>query len=288
MTRLLPLVRSDVLKVVDTVDVFSTIEQKVRMFGLRDVVIDSREEGERLRRADLIIAIQEEERQELHRLAPSVALVTAGVDFDVVADAEGGKASRILYVASGNPRNRKGLADFVRFAWPRVRRRLPHAELIVVGEVAKVLAGRELPGVTIVGPTDDVAALYRSAALAINPVVAGTGAKIKTLEALCHLRPIVTWPAGVDGLDPRLAARCVIAHDWYEFGKLVVDALTTRREAPFTAEDRAVIAGLLSPETIYAQLDAAYAAYFARHRLTVGPAADTPSAPATPVVAHVD
>ena len=39
MTRLLPLVRADVLKVIDTHDVFSSIEQKVGMFGLRDVVV---------------------------------------------------------------------------------------------------------------------------------------------------------------------------------------------------------------------------------------------------------
>jgi hypothetical protein len=43
--------------------VFSTIEQKVRMFGLADWSSIAREEGERLRRADLIIAIQDEERR---------------------------------------------------------------------------------------------------------------------------------------------------------------------------------------------------------------------------------
>jgi hypothetical protein len=59
----------------------------------------------------------------------------------------------------------------------------------------------------------------------INPVVAGTGAKIKTIEALCHLRPVVTWPAGVDGLHPRLAAGCVVTHDWFEFSNAVVEAL---------------------------------------------------------------
>ena len=48
MTRLLPLVRADVLKVIDTHDVFSSIERKVRMFGVRDVVVDAREEAERL------------------------------------------------------------------------------------------------------------------------------------------------------------------------------------------------------------------------------------------------
>jgi hypothetical protein len=288
MTRLLPLVREGVLKVVDTVDVFSSIEQKVRAFGLRDLVVEPREEAERLRRADLLIAIQEEEREELQRLAPSVLLVTAGVDFDVVPDAEGGIAGRLLYVASGNPRNCKGLHDFLRLAWPRIRRGMPHAGLVVVGGVAKVVAGREIPGVTVLGNVDDVTGLYRGASLVLNPVVAGTGVKIKTLEALSQLRPIVTWPAGVEGLDPRLAARCVVARDWYEFSHLVVDALMKEPEASFTLDDRAVIAELVSSDAVYASLGAAYDEYFGRHRGTTEPGSSLPSAYATPEVAHAD
>ena len=147
-----------------------------------------------------------------------------------------------------------------------------------------------MPGLTVAGAVNDVAPLYREAALVINPVVAGTGVKIKTIEALCHLRPIVTWPAGIDGLDPRLAARCVVARDWYEFANAVVDALTTRDGRRFTDDDRAVIAELVSPETTYAALDDAYRTFFERHR--TAPAAVARSLPEAglpmPAVAHAD
>jgi len=266
MTRLLPLVRADVLKVIDTHDVFSTIEQKVKMFGLRDLVVDRREEAERLRRADLIIAIQDEERQELERLAPAVPVITAGVDFDVTDDPGGTCPGRILFIASGNSRNCKGLTDFVRLAWPRVRRRVPGAELVVAGGVAQALGGRSVAGVTVVGTVEEVSPLYRAAALVINPVVAGTGAKIKTIEALCHLRPVVTWPAGVDGLHPRLAAGCVVTHDWFEFSNAVVEGLARRTAESVAATNHTVIAGLVSPETTYAALDGAYRTFFERYQ----------------------
>ncbi len=68
MMRLLPLVRGQALKVVDTHDVFSSIAQKVRLFGIRDVIVEPHEEAARLCRADLAIAIQDDEKAELHRL----------------------------------------------------------------------------------------------------------------------------------------------------------------------------------------------------------------------------
>jgi glycosyltransferase involved in cell wall biosynthesis len=289
MTRLLPLVRPDVLKVIDTIDVFSSIDRKVGMFGVRDVTVSPDEEAELLRRGDLIVAIQDEECQELQRLAPGMPVVTAGVDFDVVGDAAGSSDAQILFVASGNPRNRKGLTDFVQLAWPRIRRRVPDAKLVVVGAVAAAIAGRHVPGLRVAGAVEDVAPLYRQAALVINPVVAGTGVKIKTIEALCHLRPIVTWPAGVDGLDERLAARCVVVRDWYAFAKAVVDVLTRSDVPQFTNDDRALIAELLSPETTYAALDDVYRTFFEQHRSSPAVAHSLPEAGVPmPGVAHAD
>jgi hypothetical protein len=275
------------LKVVDTHDVFSSIAQKVRLFGVRDVLIEPDEEAARLGRADLAIAIQDDERAELRRLAPSLPIVTAGVDFDVMGEARtpgatpattqattAQTAGQILYVASDNARNRKGLEDFVRLAWPRIYQRVPHAELMVVGSVAKAMSGRDVPGVRVLGLVDDLTARYREASLVINPVVAGTGLKIKMLEALCHLRPIVTWPAGVDGLDPELAALCHVASDWYAFSEQVIRVLTTRNHTGFTAAERAAVARLVSAEHVYAALDAVFSAYI------------EPSRPATSLIAR--
>ena len=266
MTRLLPLVHGDVLKVVDTHDVFSSIPDKVAMFGMTDVAITPDEEAERLRRADLAIAIQDDERAALARLAPSVRIVTAGVDFDVVSEERQPTAGQILFVASDNARNRKGLDDFLRLAWPRIHRLAPHAALRIVGSVGDAVAARELPGVIVVGRVDDLSGPYREAELVINPAVAGTGLKIKVLEALSHCRPVVTWPAGVEGLAPELTAFCSVARDWYEFSEHVIHQLAGSRGERFSPEARAVVARHLAPEHVYAPLDAAFDEFFLQHR----------------------
>src|SRR5581483_3395143 len=101
-------------------------------------------------------------------------------------------------------------------AWPRIRRDVPDAELLVAGKVGRFLPA-DVPGVMRLGTVDDLDPLYEQARVVINPAVAGTGLKIKTLEALCHFRPIITWPNGTDGLAPELAALCTVASDWHDF-----------------------------------------------------------------------
>ena len=250
MSRILPLITGDVLKVIDTIDVFSTKRQKVLQFGIDDLHVEPQEEAKRLRYADLVLAIQDEERQELQQLLPAKHVVTTGVDFDVVEDPGIPSGRRVLYVASDNPMNRKGLSDFLRFAWPQIRRDVPDAELLVVGNVSRALSV-DAPGVIRLGPVDDLGALYREARVIINPAVAGTGLKIKTLEALGHLRPIVTWPSGTDGLPSELAALCVTVQDWYDFSRRVAAVLAAEEPVLFSARQRDTIVHLTSPATVY-------------------------------------
>jgi glycosyltransferase involved in cell wall biosynthesis len=256
MARVLPLLSPNAIKVIDTHDVFSAKRQKVLRFGIDDLDVPEGEEARRLQHADLVIAIQDEERRELQRLIPERRVVTAGVDFTVVPDGGTPEGRQVLYVASDNPANKRGLGDFVRFAWPYIREQVPDAELVVVGGVGDALEA-DIPGAIRLGVVDDLVPIYRRARLVINPAVAGTGLKIKTLEALGHLRPIVTWPTGIEGLAPELKRYCVTVRDWYEFSHRVVDVLRAGTPALFSAGDRETIARLMSPETTYQELTAA-------------------------------
>src|SRR5262249_25425861 len=80
MTRLFPLLQTDPLKAIDTIDVFSTKNAKVKQFGVSDGLELSRsEEAELVNRSHVAIAIQPHEAEELRQIAPSVRVVTAGV-----------------------------------------------------------------------------------------------------------------------------------------------------------------------------------------------------------------
>jgi Methyltransferase domain/Glycosyl transferases group 1 len=263
MSRVLPLLGSRALKIIDTIDVFSTRAEKVEQYGVDDINIDAASERLRLERADVLVAIQENERRALEELAPGATVVTGGVDFDVTSDAGGqDNGPGILYVASGNPMNRRGLRDFLRFAWPRIRESVPNAELSVVGAV-----GESVPivpdGVRVLGRVADLAPLYRACRLVINPAVAGTGVKVKTLEALSYLRPVVAWPNGVDGLSPAVAGLCKTARDWFSFSDEVTAILKSDRVPWFSPADRAVLVREAAPDRVYRELTDVIEEFFA-------------------------
>src|SRR5438270_11540981 len=66
LSRALPLMDRGVLKVIDTIDVFSTMGSKVGRFGIeKTLAMSAEEEGLLLSRADVIVAIQAAEEQEL-------------------------------------------------------------------------------------------------------------------------------------------------------------------------------------------------------------------------------
>ncbi|HEY6838482.1 MAG TPA: glycosyltransferase, partial [Geobacteraceae bacterium] len=66
---------------------------------------------------------------------------------------------------------------------------------------------------------------YRRAAIVINPIVAGTGLKIKSVEALCHGKALVTTVNGAEGIACADEPPFVVAHDWKDFAEAVVTLL---------------------------------------------------------------
>jgi glycosyltransferase involved in cell wall biosynthesis len=79
----------------------------------------------------------------------------------------------------------------------------------------EILAGR--PGLTVVGPVREVAPEYARARLMIVPLRAGSGTRIKILEAFRFGVPVVSTTIGAAGLDVEHGVHLLIADTPEEF-----------------------------------------------------------------------
>jgi len=102
---------------------------------------------------------------------------------------------------------------------------------------------------------DDLNDIYRQSRVVINPTIAGTGLKVKSVEALAHGKPLVSWPRGVEGLEYSGEAPYIKCDSWSEFASAVIRVLRSDREARNLSERARAFARVkFNPETVYAPL----------------------------------
>jgi glycosyltransferase involved in cell wall biosynthesis len=146
---------------------------------------------------------------------------------------------------------------FAQQVWPIVRAAAPTGRVRLIGRdpPRTILELARIDGIQVVGPVDDVADAYTGATLAIAPLHAGTGTRIKIIEAAAFEVPIVSTSLAACGLRLEAPEALWIGDDAAAFAAAVVNALANPEERQRRAKvalrvvqthhDRAkVIAGL--------------------------------------------
>lgn len=86
--------------------------------------------------------------------------------------------------------------------WPEVRRKEPGARLVIGGRATDVLVDASgAPNVEIRGSVASAAAFLVELSVLVYPLDRGSGMKVKVLEALASGVPVVTTPAGAEGIE---------------------------------------------------------------------------------------
>lgn len=194
-------------RVLDTHDAFADRHRPYLARGISDFWISLRaaDENAGFRRADLVLAIQDEEAQRFRRqLAadpeggdPEVAVVSHLVrqppsPVDCRVD------NAALFLASDNAANRHALDGLLRHVLPRVVREIPHFDLRLAGSICN--HAPDAPNITKLGWIEDVGAAFAQAPLSVNPLQVGTGINIKLLEAMAAGVATVSTATGARGL----------------------------------------------------------------------------------------
>jgi glycosyltransferase involved in cell wall biosynthesis len=97
---------------------------------------------------------------------------------------------------------------------PALRRLDPRATVRLVGDgPAEMTRLAGLPGVVWTGPVADAGLDLQAASAAVVPLRAGSGTRVKIVEAWAHGVPVVTTAIGAEGLDARDGEHLLVADD---------------------------------------------------------------------------
>ncbi len=124
--------------------------------------------------------------------------------------------------------NQEGLVWLLKEVWPRVREHLPTAEWHIAGRNApRWLADScKAPGVIFHGEVDDAAEFSLHYPIMLAPLFAGSGIRIKIIEAMARSRVVITTPVGAEGLGIKDGVHALIREPAEDFAKAMADVYT--------------------------------------------------------------
>lgn len=123
------------------------------------------------------------------------------------------------------PPNADGVRWFTRDVYPLVRSRVSHSSLTIVGPRPPrdlvQFAAQHSSHVTVTGYVPDLQPYVERAAVMVVPVRAGSGMRVRILEALARGVPVVTTSTGVEGIDAVNGEHLLVADEPDEFAAAV-------------------------------------------------------------------
>ncbi|MDD5570122.1 MAG: glycosyltransferase family 4 protein [Bacteroidales bacterium] len=226
-SKALTIFSKNVLKIIETHDLFANRHLIFHKMGLPNkwYSFSPEEEIKGLKRADVIIAVQQSEKKYFSKKIKNKKVISAGRTLDISEFKQKERTSnKLLYIASGNNTNLISYKYFYENIFPLITKNNSDIELLVAGAICGLINNdKNIKKLGIVNNLNDI---YDSCDVVVNPVISGTGLKIKTIEALFHCKPLVTTSVGAEGLEEGINKAFFVEDQPEKFADKIIELLT--------------------------------------------------------------
>ena len=237
LSRCLVDLPANVQRIIDTIDLMHQRLLQYRGSGLHSFFQCTLEDELKcLKRADSLLVIQKQEQDILSRYLPKESLLLTPHGHELTPPEKRGRGKQLLFLGSPHAANVEGLKWFITKVWPIVRQADAGITLQIAGGAGPVL--RENPeqlvgldSVDILGFVEDATSVLCRADVMVNPILRGSGLKIKVIEALCCGLPVVSTEEGVKGIDWYEECEAIaVANEPETFCKLILEFLNSESD----------------------------------------------------------
>ena len=212
-----------------------------------------------------VFTLSDEDREWANRLYPEARIrvlrYPGGLDHAGLPRQE--VPGRVLFVgALQRPLNIQYLRFLAEKVWPRVRREIPDAELLVVGGG---LPGKEqgllsgIPGIRLTGFVENLELEYKCASVFAAPILSGGGVIVKILDAMAAGVPVVTTSYGNEVIRAEPGKDILVADSPEDFARALAMLLKDPEMRNIVAErGHRHLAVHFSEDGLIRTLDGAY------------------------------
>ena len=181
-------------------------------------------EAHMCRTFDTVLAVSETDKADLEDAAgTSLAATVIPIAIDTAHNAPITRrpdADHLLHLGTMQwPPNVDAVDWFAHAIWPHIRAGAPRAQCDVVGarpprRIRNL--GARVPGINVTGYVDDPTPYLQGAAVMVAPLRAGSGMRVKILEAMARQIPIVSTTVGCGGIAVEHGQHLLMADDAHE------------------------------------------------------------------------
>ena len=127
------------------------------------------------------------------------------------------------------PPNVDGIRWFVGEVFPLIYQQIATATLTIIGKNPPQdilrLEAKDPTRIKVTGYVDDLVPYFEETAVIVVPVNAGSGMRVRILEAFARAMPVVTTSVGLEGIEAELGEDVLVADSPDDFAKAVVRLL---------------------------------------------------------------